>query len=1563
MYMPIYIRSVILKGGDLMADTIEIDVMLNMKDNTSSGLAAAKSNIDKFTHGIDKAKEKIDKLGGTNAKPSVSLVDKASSSLNKITSGLKGFAGKTFRASVKVIDYATRPLRAIKNTLFSLKTLALTVGAGLIGKKVIADPIGLADQYSSAKIGFSTLLGDKQGQKMMDDIDKFAKETPFKTSNTTEQAQRLVAMGWDAKNIIRDMKTIGDAAAATGKGDEGLSRIALALSQIKSKGKLSTEELNQLAEAGISAKRYIAEGLGYGSGDSALQKMSKDLEQGKIGAEAAIDAILKGMKEYDGMMKKTANETVEGLKSQIEDTFEINVLRKWGQGLQDGAKKGFGSIVEFLDKNEGRLSRLGDTLNGIGKELSSWAADKIEDTLDKVMRMIDDPAFKNASLFGKMKIAWDELIAEPFGQWWDSNGYPFFMKKAEGLGKGLGEGLSGILKGLLGLAGGESDIAGEATSIGGSFAKGFMEGFDADGVVDSLGKAFKKGFKALFSGNWLSNLILASLSIKLTNGLFNILSSVKGLWLGSGAGGGLGAAGAGASGIGYVGGLKGLLGGASTASGVLEGSGLIGGLAKVGSLAGSTAYTGGGLALAGAGTVAGTVLGGIGAYKGAKDLYSAYKSDNSNDIKHYKTRGYTKLGMVGTGAAIGTMITPGVGTAIGAGIGGLAALLTGNKLADKISGVTKSTKELRQEAERLKSVNMQKHFGNVELSAQQLQKRVTEIIGSDTISRVNKFNESMQNLSNSELNLDSNSDSIAYFHERIMGNEKLSSSDVDDYSNSITNYTSSLKEYLKLDKSNARSAFQLLYGDDTKGLQKMTKSMNSQYTKLEKDLDKKTKKLNKVMEKAFKDGKITPIEEKEIAKILNQIDDIEQKIKNKKEESERNARYDLIEKKYKDTDLTADSYKAMIDELNAQNEVDLKAYDDAYVTAKAKIDLQLEDGTINKATYDKKLKEIEDKWLNGKTETLKRTYEVTFDVVKSNYSGEFDNIKKAIEGDSLSKGAKNVIDKSVSTIHGLKGAKSWGKEQETALNDAQDAFLKSAGIDEKVQVQMKDLYESMKPQEKELKALKKQYTDAGKNVPEWISDGLNSIDQIKLMSGDKGIFQKMLGKQMVEEDAAMAADLLTKNGKNLPKALKKGIEEGLKEQEDAKVKADVQLDANIKKIKVDGKKLDDETAKSVKALSKKDLIEVDKNGKVKIKAKGGIDYDDVDKKTQEQLDKLKDAGLINIDKNGKVTIKAKGKPDTKNVDKAAIKAINKLKNKGILKVDKKGKVTVTKKGSVNVKNLDKATKKEIDKLEKKGIIKITKDGKIKVVAKKVDTAGAKDTAEKKTKEDVGKTQNVDKSVNVTDKHNSTDTSDAKTKSQSKTKEDLKGPFTVSSLISVSMGLAGITGLGSIVSSVVSKAKSALGKIDLSGGSKRQFANGGFSHGPESIEWGEDGPEVIIPLSAKRRQRGLELLKKTNQIMGVRQFADGGFSDGEESKSGSSFSKYFSNDTRDNTETSHTTARNNTGKIEVNVGGITIEIPSSGDGAAADIMNSKDKICTMVAEALEEAFQNLPLATE
>ena len=77
------------------------------------------------------------------------------------------------------------------------------------------------------------------------------------------------------------------------------------------------------------------------------------------------------------------------------------------------------------------------------------------------------------------------------------------------------------------------------------------------------------------------------------------------------------------------------------------------------------------------------------------DITDAYSSGNRNDMQRSLTRGLTKGGLIGAGAAIGSFI-PGVGTLFGAGAGALIGQLWGDDIADGISGIHKSAEELRQ---------------------------------------------------------------------------------------------------------------------------------------------------------------------------------------------------------------------------------------------------------------------------------------------------------------------------------------------------------------------------------------------------------------------------------------------------------------------------------------------------------------------------------------------------------------------------------------------------------------------------------------------------------------------------------------------------------------------------------------------------------------------------------------------------------------------------------------------------------------------------------------------------
>lgn len=1015
-----------------MANRVTIDVEARFVDQVSKGMSSAAKSADKLDKSVEKANKELDKLSKKNVKPklgaddnaftkkireaqskaeklgktkvaatlgaidkasakigkvtgaarafasktfksALTITDKASHVIGSVTGAARSFAGKTFSAAVKIVDYATTPLRKIKDALFNIKTLIAAITAGVAAKQFIVNPINLADSYSSAQIGFSTLLGQSGGQAMMDDIDAFAKATPFKTSGVISNVQKMMAYGWDASKVIADMETIGDAAAATGKGDEGLTSIVYALSEIRSKGKLSAQELNQLASAGIKAKQYLAQGLGYGTDDAGLMKLSEALEDGAIGANQAIELILQGMEEFDGMMDKTANETVSGLWSQIEDTFEINIFRKWGQGLQDGAKKGFGSIVELLDSSESALENFGELLYDTGKEISNWAAGKLEKTVRTIKEITATDTFKNASLGGKFKILWDEIIAEPFSDWWNSKGKTWFEEKAQSLGKGLG---SGITSGFLALLGVDpSGVIEDGSSIGSAFGKGFSEGFDGSAITDAIVKAIGDVWGALPA--WAKFLVGGYLGGKAISGIGNVIGGISTI----------------AGGIGSVVG--------TTGNAMVQGTGLLNVLANAGyGLTGGAAastLTPGLAALAGGAGIAGGVAAGASAFKGAYDFHKAIKAYKAGDVTEGDANtasGLTTLGGIGAGAAIGSIFGP-VGTLVGAGIGGIVGWIGGDKWADNIRSANYETQEMKDaiadsemsaedlalQFERAVNSNIAQHFGNVELTMDEIQAIADKIAIGDKADAMNTFVKATENATTSLKSMRAAEVALDRLNWKVGLGLKLDEAEIDEYKVAIDTYISQAKGYVE-DKHYEFTAAVTLLMDVSEGNGKsLVESGNTFYSQLQEQINGLGSKLSETVNIALEDGVITLDEQAEIINLQTQIAEITNKIA----EAETEAGFEAIKIKFGEAHISDESFADLQAALQQQMEESGATYENSLKVGLTNLQLQYNEGLISEYEYER-LKGVLQDSFNSQMENLElQVQDVQIDIIGEAY--------------------------------------------------------------------------------------------------------------------------------------------------------------------------------------------------------------------------------------------------------------------------------------------------------------------------------------------------------------------------------------------------------------------------------------------------------------------------------------------------------------------------------------------------------------------------------------------------
>jgi tape measure domain-containing protein len=282
-------------------------------------------------------------------------------------------------------------------------------------------------EYSSnleqAKTGFETLMGSASAaEKHLKDLQDFAKTTPFQFPDLVTASRRLQNVGLAASEVIPVMRDIGNAAAAAGASSSELDMITLAMSQIIAKGKLSAEEVNQLAERGIPVWKMLEEQLGRSKGE-----IIKLAEQGKISSDIFLSAFQKFSQAHFGDAMEKQSHTFAGAMSNISDAVMIaastsfkplfDEISKFADrvatSLSDqeekakGAGASFGfAIAEAIGKGmRGGLSGEGSFLKTIGSYLSTeLLAQNLSRGFQQGLNSFDDTA-----LFGGRKMKLDSV--------------------------------------------------------------------------------------------------------------------------------------------------------------------------------------------------------------------------------------------------------------------------------------------------------------------------------------------------------------------------------------------------------------------------------------------------------------------------------------------------------------------------------------------------------------------------------------------------------------------------------------------------------------------------------------------------------------------------------------------------------------------------------------------------------------------------------------------------------------------------------------------------------------------------------------------------------------------------------------------------------------------------------------------------------------------------------------------------------------------------------------------------------------------------------------------------
>lgn len=1444
--------------------------------------------------------------------------DRITPTVKQAITYVKSLTSKAWKVTLKAVDLVTSPVRRVFGLLKSpLVAAGVTISAGA----GIADTVQTYADFEAAMSEVKAISGatSEEFAQLTEKANQMGAVTKFTASESAEAFKYMAQAGWDAKEMMDGIEGLMSLAAASGEDLGTTSDIVTdALTAFGMSAKESGRFADVMAMAANATNtdvakmgdtfKYVAPvagALGYSIEDTAvaiglmanngikasqagtsLRSLLTNLTHPVGQAEDAINDLGISITNADGSVKPLS-QTLQELRSKFSALSEAEraqyaAMLAGQEGMSgllaivNASDQDFADLTEQINNSSGAAQEMADIMmdNLSGKfelftgaldsmkmslgekfkpylmEALDWLTDKVPDvenalltamnsfdrfveqTKSKIDEFTATDEWQNADLFGKISIAWDELVAEPFSDWWNGSGKVKVAGVARDIGVGIGTAISTGIMALMGID--VSSVVDEGSSIGRQFAEGFTEGMNGVSIAGALGTlltgSLSSAAKLLPGGEApdITSLLSAAAIAKVAGPMFSLGSGVfkagKGIY--KSATGGV---------------LKSIIGSASVADelagvGTMTGTGLVGGLAKIGANLGgaSIASTGTGLALAGAGAVAGGAVGGATLISGGMDAFDAYKSYKSGNEEAAKAQGTSaglKIGGVAAGAAIGTAILPGIGTLIGAGIGGLAGWFAGDKVKEDYEEAAAAAENLEQkskyalegakfDSQELKeafddtnvsaeqfgammqeatSNKIRDSFGDIKLSMQEIQEAAKQIVFADQAEALNKFSSAAETADGSLATLQSSFQTMDKLNWKASLGMELDEGDISEYISAVDAMIESSKQYLEDKHYEATAAIDLLVEpgneiDMTTGLNQMYSDLQSQIESLGGDLKAK-------VNVALEDGVITLDEQAEITNLQNQIADITNQIS----QAETEASFQSLKIKYSGASLDADSFASLVSEIQANVQEASEQYMQGVDVTLESMNLQLANGVISQEQFDEQFQALSEGYQAKITDLSVRVESFELQSIADSFGSELDGILPDLEG--------TVAERLGTAMHNAMAngidATQWSMEGEglqsaiEALDlDGLEATTQSAVAEMMGQVarslpdQMTSALEgnSVDMSESVNNMVKSgienaDFTEAGAAVTQKLGEDMSSMDMSESVAGLQEGLQSSLMTSVENIDLTDVGVLMNqKIGEAMSSVdmseTDAGLQEGLQSS----------LTASLENI---------------------DLTEVGGMMNQKLgEAMASVDMAESGAGLQEGIQNSLTAALEGIDLSESAQM----------INTSIVAALSSTEG-----IDMSG-FTAAMQSSIT---------SSIDSLDYSGVTTAVGNGISNAITATMGTIqGAIDTLYS----NVGSAINTAFSAGFSTTTTVTITANYK----------LANP---SATISFSGGGTGTATVSGSISS---------------------HANGGFAYGPELTWWGEDGPEVIIPLGSKRRQRGLELWAQAGEMLGVGKNADGGF---------------------------------------------------------------------------------------
>ena len=395
--------------------TGHLEFSLKLKDMLSGGLGkisgnaqAAFGKVDRVLAGTQNKLDGLNKIAGGIGNSFGNSANSAVNSLNSI-----GNAARNAERDMMRLDRVAKGGSAGGGNSFLKMAGAMGVGnlaaqaataAGRFAFEQGKSVIDLGMESNKNRAQFNILAGgQKEGSSLYKDLSKYIQESVF-GPELYDQAKSLMSYGVAAKDILPDLKMLGDIA---GGDAEKMKLLSYAFAQTTSAGKLVGNDLMQYTGAGFNPLEVISKHTGR-----SMANLMKDKESGNISAAMVKQAMIwdtgLGGRHFgmlDAMNKSASGKTqamlgnVDMAKMALGESLlpaYTSILDKL-QPIVDKLPDALGKLVPYGEKMADAFTEMLPDMIAFGKSMGKDLKPVVDLMLSPEMKNLG----KNVLAFGK----------------------------------------------------------------------------------------------------------------------------------------------------------------------------------------------------------------------------------------------------------------------------------------------------------------------------------------------------------------------------------------------------------------------------------------------------------------------------------------------------------------------------------------------------------------------------------------------------------------------------------------------------------------------------------------------------------------------------------------------------------------------------------------------------------------------------------------------------------------------------------------------------------------------------------------------------------------------------------------------------------------------------------------------------------------------------------------------------------------------------------------------------------------------------------------------------------